>query len=60
MHVIVSKNWLLKVEDLCYEFSTNDVVIFRIICPEVIYKIDFLKDSLKFTGKQQHWRLFFQ
>ena len=39
----------LKVEDRYDEFPTNDVEIFRIICPVVFYKIDFLKDFVKKT-----------
>ena len=37
-------------QDIYYEFSTNDVDIFRIISPEVFYEMDILKDILKFKS----------
>ena len=59
MHFIDWKKCLWKVEDPCYEFSINDVDIFRIIPPEVFYMIDVQKDFLKLTGKHLNWSHFF-
>ena len=53
------KNCLLKVGELYYELSANDVDIFRIIFPEVFCKIDALKHFAKFTGNHMYWNLFF-
>lgn len=59
MHFIDWKKCLWKVEDPCYEFSINDVDIFRIIPPEVFYMIDVQKDFLKLTGEHLNWSHFF-
>ena len=59
MHFIDWQKCLWKVEDPCYEFSINDVDIFRIIPPEVFYMIDVQKDFLKLTGEHLNWSHFF-
>lgn len=59
LQFVVWKNCLLKVEDLHFALSTNDVNIFRIIGREVFYEIYVLNSFVKFTGKHMYWSLFF-